>query len=403
VAKPDLAATAKRLYEHFLAPLVLGGDLTPGPAVGALAALSLEGSIVAVDRDVRSAVDVARVRVARRLVPMDTLDGPDADEWALAGALHDLVHALHPSFRGVLREAVPDKLLDFADQVVERVRPAGSLGDALSRHSYFARAFAIERTDTVVSWWTGSRWFLGSAPPPRLLAWPELRRVHSDTTTHTLAALVLGASTKRRARFDASLTRLLAKVPLTDLATAARPSPAFAWSDATLALFATPHARTVALRALALGPLDDVDAALGRATRPHVEAAAWENVARIADVLGERALVAAACEGRARLEAGPAEASPDADYARVLGAVVALARLGSVAATESSARSMTARLLPLAQSPRGRDVGERLRRAGAIVDPRTGYFLPSVAALENAAGSVGGSRTSSEAYVMTPL
>ena len=43
-------------------------------------------------------------------------------------------------------------------------------------------------------------------------------------------------------------------------------------------------------------------AALARATVAHVKAAAWENVTRIADVLGERALVMASTE--ARREAG---------------------------------------------------------------------------------------------------
>ena len=90
---------------------------------------------------------------------------------------------------------------------------------------------------------------------------------------------------------------LLARVPLTDLATCARAAPAFAWNGANLGLFARPRTRAVALRALALQPSHWVDATLARATHVHVKNEAWENLAHIADVLAERALVAATADG----------------------------------------------------------------------------------------------------------
>lgn len=51
-------------------------------------------------------------------------------------------------------------------------------------------------------------------------------------------------------RYDALLGALLAKTPLTDLATAIRSAPAFAWSPSTLGLIAAPMGRTLALRAV---------------------------------------------------------------------------------------------------------------------------------------------------------
>jgi hypothetical protein len=356
VARDDHAAIAKRLYERFLAPLVTGGALTPGPAIGARAALALDGGLAAVDPDVRSRVDVARVRVARRLVPVDMLEGPDAHEWALAAALHDMVHALHPGLDRVLHRGAPEKLFDFAEQTLTRVPAAASLKEAVSRHTFFARVFEIERTDTLVSWWSGSKRFLGTEPSPRLLAWPALRRVHTDETTYALHELVETADAAGRDRFGLGMAQLLAQLPLTDLATCARAAPLFAWSGATLGLFGTPHGRVLGLRALALGPTADVDAALGHATLAHVKAAAWEDVTRIADVLGARALAVAANDAKA----SRTEVTADAHYANVLGAAVAIGQVHTLGAPAKVAQGITARLMPLVQSQRGGEVARLL-------------------------------------------
>jgi len=365
--RTDAASRAKRLYERFLAPLVLGGELSPGPALGAEAALSLDGGLATVDGDLRSQVDVARVRVARRLVPVDVVAGPDAHEWALGAALHDLVHALHPDLQGPLHSRVPDRLFDLCEQVWGRVPPPGSLAEAVSRHAFFARVFEIERTDTVVSWWTGSKRFLGRAPPPRLLAWPALRRVHTDEATLPLSEIADVLDARRRARFHYGLARLLEKTPLTDLATCTRVAPRFEWTGATLGLFATPHSRALALRALGLGPAAEVDAALGRATRPHAAAGATENLRRIGDVLAERALAVALSD----LPPSPQDrsATGDAHYARVLGAALALARVDLLGASPARARRVTGRLMPLAQSRLGRELATAIEAWGPPAAP----------------------------------
>jgi hypothetical protein len=64
-----------------------------------------------------------------------------------------------------------------------------------------------------------------------------------------------------------ALSRWLTRTPLTDLATATRREPVFAWSGPTLALIATPVGRSLASRVLAREPADLVAAALDRATR----------------------------------------------------------------------------------------------------------------------------------------
>jgi len=366
MARADLAATARRLYERFMAPLVIGGDMTPGPAVGARAALLLDGGTAAVDPDVRSQVDVARVRVARRLVPVDTVPDPSPADWALGAALHDLIHALHPELDGVLHRSAPDRLLDFAEQVIDRVEAASSLEDVLSRHTFFARTFEIQRTDTVVSWWSGSRTFVGAAPPPRLVAWPDLRRVHTDLTTVPLAELPNALHAGRRERFHRLLGRWLEKAPLTDLATCDRAVSPFRWTGAALGLFATPGGRVLGLRALGLGRTILVDAALGHASALHVKAAAWADVGRIADVLADRALAIASSEVSAASEASDRDVSDDAHYARVLGATAAIERVDATAASAAAARGITARLMPLVQSLRGRELAEVLKNVAPL-------------------------------------
>jgi hypothetical protein len=386
VSPPETAATATRLYGRFIRPLVLGGDVLPGPAVGARAALSLAHGLLAIDTDLRSKVDLARVRVARALWPVDTISGPDEDEWALAAAIHDALHALHPDLTGLVHRRVPDRLFDYAEQVILRVKPAGSLRSLLSRHTLFSRVFDVARTDTVVSWWSESRTFRGRMPPPRLLAWPGVRRVRVRETNLSLADLARSRGEARMARFSAVVSRWLEMVPLTDLATVTRSSPEFEWSGPVLGLFSTPHARALALRALDRGPREAVDRALGRATKRHPRAKPLGDLGLILDVLGERSLALASTELPV-LEPAASD-SDDVLRARALGAAVAVTRLPALHARQAETVRMRRRLEPLLATSDGGQAIEVVRRFGE------GYFL---AVLGKAAGSVGGSSTSSDA------
>jgi len=378
MARPDPATTAQRLFDAFLAPLVLGGNVTPGPAIGPRLALSLGGAEVALDPSRRTEVEIARVRVARRVVAIDVVDPPSREEWALAGALHDLVHALHPGLDTVFRRSAPGKLVDGVQALLERIKPPASLAEVVSRHTLFARMLELRRTDTKVSWWIGSQSFLGTAPPPRLLAWPGVRQVHTEETSYTLTDLPETSHGPRRERLLTELRRFLGRVPLTDLATASRTAPLFEWSGATLGLLATQGGAALGRRALELGPEADVDAALGRATRHAVKGEAWETARRAARVLGDRELT------RALTPPDPDRTlSPDATYARTLGAIEAAARLPVLALPVDEGRQAYARLEPYLRSPLGREL-----------EPLLSHFLATAADLENAAGSVGGSSIS---------
>src|ERR1019366_7237296 len=89
----DLGGIANRLYEGFLAPLVIGGEMTPGKPIGGRAALAMGRERVLANPELASHVQLGRNRAARKLVPVDRMEEPTEAEWALGAALHDVVQA----------------------------------------------------------------------------------------------------------------------------------------------------------------------------------------------------------------------------------------------------------------------------------------------------------------------
>jgi len=311
MAKDDPQALCERLFSTFLAPLVLGGSMRPGKAFGGKNALSI-GDRTPSDVDALSRIQLARVRIARKLAPVDRFEpAPSGAEWALAAMLHDLVQATHPGFNAAFRRSGPTRILSVIDKTLERVPLARTAGEALSRHTWLSRMFELARTDVEVKWWTGSETFLGEDPPARLTAWPELRRVQQTRIPRPLMNLPTAGGAVDTTRFTSVVEGLLTRTPLTDLATLDRAAPLFMWRHETLTLCATTPGRTVVLRALALLPERAVDAALGRATRRLFAAKALRAVSLAIDLLRDRALMAAEARiGRDR-EPDPLTLGPD--------------------------------------------------------------------------------------------
>jgi hypothetical protein len=162
----------------------------------------------------------------------------------------------NPHLRGLLAGDRPKRLLTLVRRALARIPPPATLAHALARHASLARLLTLTRTDTQVSWWTGSELFHGESPPPRLLAWPERRRVQVRTTTVTLADLPI--EDNLRGSFAEAVGTLLAASPLTDLATADRDALRFWWTPTSLALLNSPHGRALARRALPPGTRGDV-------------------------------------------------------------------------------------------------------------------------------------------------
>ena len=355
----DLDAIAERLYAGVMAPLVLGGALRPGHAIGARGALALGEGRAPADAELASRTGEARVRRARRLVPVDSLPSPSAADWALAAAFHDLLQAANPIFDAPLRRGAAARILDLALVTIERVPPPTNAGEALSRHTWLARAPEVTRTDADVRWWAGRREFRGIDPPERLQAWPRLRRVNVVRVPRPL--LELTPIAVDRERLTGALAALLARTPLTDLAACTRGVPAFEWHPAVLALVATGPGRTLALRSLARLADHEVDRALGRSTRALLASPHRNQAAPAVALLADRAVA----EVERRLD-GDRGRSPVADtpFAQAVGAIVARRALvaGNGAwSTRDRARLIDA-LTPLAQSPAAQEARSLLER-----------------------------------------
>jgi hypothetical protein len=357
----DLDAIAERLFAGVMAPLVLGGPVRPGHAIGARAALALGDDRRPADHDLESRVAAARIRRARKLAPVDTLPDPSAADWALGAALHDILQSANPVFDARLRRSAAARILDLADAVIVRIPSTTTAGQALSRHTWLARAPEIARTDTAVRWWTGRREFLGVDPPPRLQAWPQLRRVDVVRTPRPL--LELAPLAVDRDRLTETMAGLLARTPLTDLATCTRAAPLFTWHTEVLNLVAAAPGRTLALRALARLSAAETDAALGRATRSLLAVGYRHIVIPALSLLADRALVEA--ERQLDSEVGPqAAASVDATFARAMGALVARRSLRAGDGSWSDAQR-----LRLARALAGPAQSAAAREASALLEP----------------------------------
>lgn len=334
MATADPQALAERLFATFLAPLVVGGTMRPEKAIGGKGALSIGDGRAPADSDLLAKVELARVRVARKLAPIDTLTpAPTGTEWAIAAALHDVVQATHPGFNAALRRRGPAKILEVVDKTLEHVAPPSDVGDALSRHTWFSRMFDLGRTDIELKWWTGSQTFLGTEPPNRLLAWPEVRRVQQTRSNRPLMELPSYGASVDMNMYSATIQGILKKSPLTDLATLNRDAPAFSFTHENLTFAATQAGRTLALRAFALLPERAVDTALGRATRELFAQGARRALVVAVAVLRERALATALARLSKDEGPDPITLGPEHDNAAFAVSAGALAATQQILAT----------------------------------------------------------------------
>jgi hypothetical protein len=329
MAKRDVGSVQEGLFNGFLAPLVIGGTMIPERPIGGRLALAMEAERPLGDIDLVAHVQLARVRLARKLAPIDRFGSPTAVEWALAATLHDVVQATHPGFNAMLRKKLPNRLLDIVIATLEQVPPPANVAEALSRHTWFSRIFQITRTDVDLKWWTGSAKFLGEDPPARLKAWPGVRRVTEDRHPRPLMTLPDSGSTVDASKFASAVQLFLRRTPLTDLITCDRAQPAFAWTPENLALVSTRAGRTLVLRAYGhTRSRRGIDGALGRATRQLVLSRAYRALSIAADFLGEKSLAEA--EERIAEEALSAaiDSDQDAGFAQATGALVARRFIG---------------------------------------------------------------------------
>ncbi len=237
------------LARQVLAPLVMGGRLTPLPPVGSARALAAVECDPSLPDDIAIEIATRRGRTVRRLFPVDHLPGLAPAEWLLGFALNDLLQATNPDLAGWLGRERPQRLIEMSHRMLDAAGAPASIADALGRHATLARLASLTRIDTTVSWWVGSETFRGQVPPARLTAWPELRRVRRQERVIDLCDMPPPDAPWRRDWIEC-LARLYAASPLTDLAGVGRSAPAFAWTGASFGLTRVPMVRCLACRAI---------------------------------------------------------------------------------------------------------------------------------------------------------
>ncbi|MBK6517168.1 MAG: hypothetical protein IPG04_24365 [Polyangiaceae bacterium] len=263
----NLSLRLEELAQGVLGPLVLGGPMRLVPPLGPQLAMTIgEGRRIS-DDDLRARIDVARVRRARFVAPLDALPDISPAEWALVAALNDLLQATNHELSGPFTRGRHATLLDAIKRLLSALDGPRSTLEVIVRHATFARLLEVERVDTLVRAWAGSAQYRGQDPDRTMTFWPKLRRVQLEPRHVPLSAMADGLELVPLERFHDLVGQLLARSPLTDLATVTRSAPAFAWTQATLELVAYPTGRTLASRALGRSPDQQVLAALERATR----------------------------------------------------------------------------------------------------------------------------------------
>lgn len=275
----NVSARLEALAQGVLGPLVLGGEMHLVPPIGAELGVEIGVGRRISDDDLRSRVDVARVRRARLVAPVDTLPDISPAEWSLVAVLNDALQATNHELSGAFTKGRHAKVLESAARLVAAIpRPRSTL-EVIVRYATFARLFEIERTDTHVKAWAGSATYRGQKPERSMTFWPSLRRVSVEPRRMSLPAMMEGLPAVSPAEYLRLIGELAARCPLGDLATAHRPAPPFAWTRFTLELVAYPNGRSLALRALARAPAQPMIAAIQTATNALAAGTAARSIA----------------------------------------------------------------------------------------------------------------------------
>lgn len=352
MAEEHPAALADRLFSTFLAPLVLGGRMPLERPIGFRRAFVMNADLRPVDSAAWTNVGLARVRVARKFAPVDSLTEIGAIEWAMAAALHDFVQSTHPNLSARFGGKRAHALLELCGKTLEHVPDCHNSGEALARHTLFARTLEVARTVTKVSWWTGSATFVGVDPPARLLAWPGARRVQVYTDPVRLERLV--NETHLGLPAETAMRSFLMRTPLTDWCTVLRSWPEFSFTQQNLGLVATNAGRKLVLRALRSLPQAELDVTIGRALSPLVKAKSMQGLRAALDVFGEHVLeesLHAIHDPDERKQVLTVSSDAHAALAQAAGALAAREYLGmhGDAFSEIERRAILRRLLPHTQ------------------------------------------------------
>lgn len=253
------------LVKGVLGPITFGGPMRLckpfGPALG----LTVGVGRSVPDDDLRSRIDLVRVRNLRLLAPIDLLPPVSGSEFAIAAALNDLLQVTNHLLSSPLTRGRHAKLLGATMRLIAAIPPPRITMEVLTRHALFASALRVVRTDTTVKNRVVTAHFRGEAPPKRFLYWKNLRRITEDAREVPVSNMIEGIQAVHAGSYASALSAWIACSPLSDLASVTRADPHFHWSDQTLSLVSYPIGQTLARRAVARLPVQSVVLALTRA------------------------------------------------------------------------------------------------------------------------------------------
>ncbi|MBP9114295.1 MAG: hypothetical protein KBF88_15890, partial [Polyangiaceae bacterium] len=106
-----IAAFQDTLFHDVVFPSVLGGPVTLTRPIAPAFALSMDASFRPSDIDRFAHFQLARVRLARSIVPLDVVDEMGEHDWSLFACFHNLLYLSFPALHGSFRKAPFDRTL----------------------------------------------------------------------------------------------------------------------------------------------------------------------------------------------------------------------------------------------------------------------------------------------------
>lgn len=275
-----VVAQLGQFLERFVTPLVRGGPMHVGRPLS-IDRLDEFDRVLGEVSAQADEIDDARAQVLGALVLRPPPMILDRDDLALAMGLHDALFLAHPDTGKVgMTERQLGRVAATAQLLVSQPL-AREPRRLLARYALLHNLFAIQRTDVLLSWWTGHAQFHGQPAPARLTRWRGVRRVSESTRTVAVDELLLT---------DAAmpvLAAVLRRSPLTLLLTDHAGAPLVHWEECAFILRDPVLARAIAR------PMLRGDTALQRLARPARLAAAFEQMLERSPSEGDVRVVAA--------------------------------------------------------------------------------------------------------------